>query len=483
MRNPPGAVGGRAAVFAPLDVSKRADAVVRRLSDGIHLGLLAPEEQLPSETALAEAFGVSAVTVREALLTLRVQGLLVTRRGRNGGSFVRGRTGRSDGVAESAVLRTRLGAISPSELRDLADHYVALAGACAALATERAGDQDIALIADSVASLAAAPDAGARRRAESRFHVELAAAAQSPRLTREVVGMQAEIGPLLWPSRAGAEVVARHREILDAVTRRDAVAARSLTVAHLYAALARASALQLTFLGEPGEPADDPVAAVVERVGAVCESAFAAVEGMRGAAAPLLRPWAETGVLRVADVEPVERLVRPLLDTEGTPLVGAGLVFAPGVVAERSLWMEWWHRSPDGRTVDRLDAELDPTAPGFYDYTVLPWFAVPRRTGARHVVGPYVDHLCTQEYTLTFTAPLTVGARFVGVVGADIVAGWMERTLLPLLGAIDRPTALVNDEGRVAVANDPSLVVGSVVADLGGKLHHLDRLPLSLLIG
>jgi DNA-binding FadR family transcriptional regulator len=472
-------------VFAPLDVGKRADAVVRRLSEGIQLGLLAPDEQLPSETDLAEAFGVSAVTVREALTALRGQGLLVTRRGRNGGSFVRG--GPAVEADGTAVLRERLRAVSPSELRDLADHYVALASTCAALAAERAGEQDVALIADSVAALAAATDVGARRRAESRFHVELAAAAQSPRLTRAVIGMQAEIGPLLWPSRGAADVVARHRGILDAVVAGDGAGARGLAVAHLSTALARASTLQLTFLGEPdpivdAEPAPpaDPVAAVIERVTAVCESTFAAVEGIRGAAEQLLRPLIETAVLRPEDVEPIARVVVPLLDTEGTPLVGAGLVLEPGLVDGAGHWMEWWYRTPDGSAVERLEPELDPTATGFYDYTRLPWYAVPRRTGGRHVVGPYVDHMCTQEYTLTFTAPLTVGGRFVGVVGADIVEGWLERTLLPLLGAIHRPTALVNDEGRVAVANDPALVVGSVVP--GGERHHLDRLPLALLI-
>ena len=81
--------GGRAAVFAPLPAARRADAVVRRLSEGIRLGLLVPDEQLPSESELAESFGVSAVTVREALTELRGQGLVTTRRGRNGGSFVR----------------------------------------------------------------------------------------------------------------------------------------------------------------------------------------------------------------------------------------------------------------------------------------------------------------------------------------------------------------------------------------------------------
>ena len=73
--------GGRAAVFAALDTGRRAAAVVRRLADGIALGILAPDEQLPSETELADTFGVSPVTVREALTILREQGLVATRRG------------------------------------------------------------------------------------------------------------------------------------------------------------------------------------------------------------------------------------------------------------------------------------------------------------------------------------------------------------------------------------------------------------------
>jgi GntR family transcriptional regulator, transcriptional repressor for pyruvate dehydrogenase complex len=241
--------GGRAAVFAPLPAARRADAVVRRLSEGIRLGLLVPDEQLPSESDLAESFGVSAVTVREALTELRGQGLVTTRRGRNGGSFVREHRG-----GASAVLRERLREISPSELRDLADHYVALSGTSALLAADRAGEQDVALITDSVAALERAADADGRRRAESRFHVELAAAAQSPRLTRAVIGMQAEVGPVLWLSAgtpaARADVLHKHREILAAVRAGDGHRARAVATAHVYAALARASAVQLTVLGE-----------------------------------------------------------------------------------------------------------------------------------------------------------------------------------------------------------------------------------------
>lgn len=241
--------GGRAAVFAPLSSGRRADAVVRRLADGIRLGLLRPDEQLPSEAELAGAFGVSLVTVRDALTALREQGLVATRRGRRGGSFVRDVPG---GAGD--VLRERLREVGPGELRDLADHYAAVFGTSARLAADRAGAQDVARLASGVTELRGAADADARRRAESRFHVDVAAAAQSPRLTREVIGLQSEVGPLLWLAAATpaarSEVLLRLEEIVEAVRAGDGPRARAQATAHVYAALARASATQLALLGE-----------------------------------------------------------------------------------------------------------------------------------------------------------------------------------------------------------------------------------------
>ena len=239
-----------------------------------------------------------------------------------------------------------------------------------------------------------------------------------------------------------------------------------------------------------------PVQALVERVSRLCESTFAALEGLRGVAEQLFPPGGTPP--RRSDMGPIAWAVRPILDVPGTPLVGAGLILAPGVLVDARLCMEWWHRGVGGSGVHRLRPELDPAAETFYDYTVLPWFAVPRETGARHVTGPYVDWLCTEEYTLTFTVPLfrtrSAGREYLGVVGADIVNSWLERRLLPMLHSAGSRAALVNAEGRVVVANDPDLVAGTVTHRVdvpalwagnavdGAVLHRLDRLPLGVLL-
>ena len=111
------ALGAYAAVFAPLEAQGRADAVARRLGEAITLGLLPDGSPLPSESDLADRFGVATVTVREALGALREENLIRTRRGRGGGSFV---VTPADGGQQALVARLRR--MGLGELRDLADH-------------------------------------------------------------------------------------------------------------------------------------------------------------------------------------------------------------------------------------------------------------------------------------------------------------------------------------------------------------------------
>lgn len=241
------ATDARAAVFAPLDTVSRSELVAGRLADAIVLGLLADDEQLPSEADLSAQLAVSTVTVREALTMLRERGLVETRRGRGGGSFVR--TPVDDPAAE---LRERLGRVALIEIRDLFDHYAAVGGTAGRLAAERASAEDIARLERAAEMLSAAKDAGARRRAEGYFHLEVAAAAQSARLAREELALQGELGALLWLPFEGATVhrraVAQHREIIAAISEGDGGRARDLVERHVLAAAERVTELRLQML-------------------------------------------------------------------------------------------------------------------------------------------------------------------------------------------------------------------------------------------
>src|SRR5689334_125425 len=161
----------RWAVFAPLTQSGRAEAVTRRLRDAIVLGVLGDGEQLPSEVDLAEALGVAPVTARESLQSLRELGLVTTRRGRGGGSFVR-----APEHPGALLVRTRLAELSLVDIRDFGDFYTAIAGAAAALAAGRAAGDDLDRLRE--VGVRRPTDPGGSRRAEAQFHLEVAAATQ-----------------------------------------------------------------------------------------------------------------------------------------------------------------------------------------------------------------------------------------------------------------------------------------------------------------
>jgi transcriptional regulator, GntR family len=78
---------------------------------------------MPSESELALQLGVATVTLREALVVLRQRGLIETRRGRNGGSFVCAPV-----ELPEALLLQRLRDMSGPDLRDLGDEQTAISG-------------------------------------------------------------------------------------------------------------------------------------------------------------------------------------------------------------------------------------------------------------------------------------------------------------------------------------------------------------------
>jgi GntR family transcriptional repressor for pyruvate dehydrogenase complex len=231
-------------VFTPLDASGRADEVARRLAQAIGLGLLHDGERLPTESELAEQFGVSLVTLRGALATVRSMGLVETRRGRGGGSFIR-----VPGDSDPAHLEGLLGLLSLHEIRDTGVHRAAIAGAAAGLAATRALPADVSSLQEVADRLAGTSTLTERRRADARLHVEISAAAQSPRLVREEMELWSEIGDLVWLPVGDAAMTAiarEHAELIDAIRQRQSGRAREIAESHVRAETDRMLAFRLS---------------------------------------------------------------------------------------------------------------------------------------------------------------------------------------------------------------------------------------------
>lgn len=188
----------------------------------------------------------------------------------------------------------------------------------------------------------------------------------------------------------------------------------------------------------------------------------------------------------------VEKIVVPEFTREGSFTIGAGFVAAPGLIEDAPWHLAWWlgdlntfGLGSDTPSIRRLDAVEDPAAESFRDYTTLEWWRVPSETGRRHITGPYVDYLCTDEYTLTLTEPVNRGPERIGVVGADLYVEDLENVLLPDLRAIGRPTTLVNAHSRVVVSTDVHLPTGALLRldGLPDVLHSGDPAPRHLASG
>ncbi|MEV6325834.1 GntR family transcriptional regulator [Nocardia sp. NPDC051787] len=239
------------AVLSPIQGGgPKTEAVVQRLSAAISLGVMADGQQLPSETDLANQLGVSTMTLREALAVLRQQGIVYTKRGRGGGSFIHG----SAEILETTSL-ARLQQMSIQELRDLGDEHFAVTGAAAVLAARRGLRADIARLRALAERLKGSTEPVSARRADSRFHIEMAVCAQSTRLTRAQVGLQAELSALLWLPRLKMDPAAEataHRDLVDAIEREDDARARELAESHTESRIRRLVALRLELSDDEG---------------------------------------------------------------------------------------------------------------------------------------------------------------------------------------------------------------------------------------
>ncbi len=192
---------------------------------------------------------------------------------------------------------------------------------------------------------------------------------------------------------------------------------------------------------------------IADVVTGAVEHVFAAVAELETPALAALGSDAAHGAAEL------EERARELLTAPGQLAVGLGLVAVPA--PHRDVGLLWWQA--DGGRVTALRPDLRPASLDFYDYTATDWFDVPRRTGCRHVVGPYVDVHGTGRYLLTLTGPLVADGEFLGVVGADVPVNRFESHLLRALDPRVAAALVLNDERRVVLSTSPRWLVGDLL--------------------
>lgn len=208
-----------------------ADHIARRLAELFESGELKSGDRLPPERRLAEVFGVSRGSVREAIRALAEAGVLESRAG--SGTFVV--AGRQDELA--ATLIAFIGD-SRRKLREVIEVRQIIEPEIARLAALHAAPADVAqlrlLLACQRREIASG---GSGRDEDSAFHATLARISGNSVLFDLVEGIadiiaESRADYLLTEERRMASLTA-HESILAAVESGDADAARRAMADHL----------------------------------------------------------------------------------------------------------------------------------------------------------------------------------------------------------------------------------------------------------
>lgn len=171
-----------------LSMPSRVDEITDRLITAIAIGEYLPGARLPVERELAAALGVGRMTVRAALARLGERGLLETRRGRGGGSYVVDQWPDSSTDAVRRTLSLRLG-----ELRDRCDAVARLHGAVCRAAAESRTAGDVAVLTSALAEYRTASSGLAAQQADGRLHLAIMDAAHNVVLKQLLVDLEASV--------------------------------------------------------------------------------------------------------------------------------------------------------------------------------------------------------------------------------------------------------------------------------------------------
>ncbi len=219
-------------MYKPVQASKVFERIAEQIEQRILSGELHTGDRLPTERELGEQFQASRTAVREAMKTLAQKGLVDMRPGR--GTIVINAT--SEAMQNSLGLMMRVE--QEQNLEQISEVRLILEPAIAALAAERATDEEIVVMRDAVKIMdLSLRNADAFISADNDFHRALATATHNAlvlTLVDSIVNLLSNQRKLIFSVDGGPERgQLHHKRILTAIVQRNAKAAREAMLAHL----------------------------------------------------------------------------------------------------------------------------------------------------------------------------------------------------------------------------------------------------------
>lgn len=170
----------------PLEPRATYGLAVDSIRRQIHAGLLLPEERLPAERQLSDRFGISRVTLREALRVLEESQYIHVRRGAQGGPFV------SDADRLSVMALRRISRAPAAAMR-VTEYLTITQTAAARFAAERRNPADLNRLREALALMCDASTGPLRKQSETLFLLAVGDASRNPLLARGIEDALADL--------------------------------------------------------------------------------------------------------------------------------------------------------------------------------------------------------------------------------------------------------------------------------------------------
>ncbi|MGI8743925.1 MAG: FadR/GntR family transcriptional regulator [Bryobacteraceae bacterium] len=214
-----------------------SDSVANQIRQAIFSGELTPGHKLPPEREMAEQFATSRVALREALRALEQEGMIEIKRGFGGGAFVADFDNALRAMTDALNTVVKLGQAKSghlTEVRGMLEPVMARLAAVRATAADLGGIEAVVLAQEEELRSGALS-----RKYDMEFHRLVANASHNPVLSIVVTAINDSIRDAIYRSKLTRDmreqVVRYHRELFEAISKRDQELARRVMEEHVVA--------------------------------------------------------------------------------------------------------------------------------------------------------------------------------------------------------------------------------------------------------